>query len=95
MTAQTKPEVITFKADPALAAALRGIPNRSAFIRAALSATLAGVCPLCRGTGRLSQDQHRHWEAFTDTHSLEECRRCHALHLVCSVEGEADDAAHR
>jgi hypothetical protein len=95
MAGTGKSEIITFKADPALAEALRGIPNRSAFIRAALTATLSGVCPLCRGSGRLTADQHRHWQAFTDTHSVEECAQCHALHLVCGVEEGEEDAAHR
>lgn len=76
-------EIITFKADPSLMAALRGVGNRSDFIRSALLAALANVCPLCKGSGTLTPDQRRHWNAFAASHTVDECRDCHALHLVC------------
>ena len=48
-----KTEIVTFKADESLLVAMEGIPNRSEFIRDAVSAALESVCPLCSGTGIL------------------------------------------
>jgi len=78
-----KQEIITFKADASLAEAMRGVENRSAFIRAAILAALDNTCPLCQGAGFLSPDQKQHWEEFSEHHVLEECEECHELHLVC------------
>ena len=80
-----KQETITFKVDAGLARAMRGIPNRSEFIRAAILASLEGICPLCLGTGWLTPDQHRHWTSFSGNHAVTECSHCHALHLVCKA----------
>jgi len=80
-----KQEVVTFKVDASLAEAMRGIPNRSAFIRAAITSALDSACPLCKGTGILTPDQRKHWNAFASNHSVEECENCHAFHLVCQA----------
>ena len=84
-----KHEIVNFKADASLLAALKGMPNRSEFIRSAVLAALESTCPLCMGTGILTPHQRRHWEALTDDHSLEECNSCHEYHLVCSHQPEA------
>ncbi|MBU4277825.1 MAG: ribbon-helix-helix domain-containing protein [Proteobacteria bacterium] len=81
-----KPEVITFKADPALVAAMEGISNRSEFIRSAILAALDGVCPLCQGTGILTPEQKRHWSGFAQHHRVERCSTCDAPHLVCDAQ---------
>lgn len=78
-----KAGIITFKADDALAAALRGLPNRSEFIRGAVLSALANACPLCRGTGVFTPDQKKHWDTFAEAHAVAECDDCHAVHLVC------------
>ena len=83
-------EVIAFKVDEHLLKALKGIPNRSDFIRNALLAALESTCPVCRGTGVLSPKQKKHWGAFLENHSLEECGDCHEVHLVCH-QGEASE----
>jgi len=80
---KSKPEIITFKVDQPLLEAMKGIPNRSDFIRRAILAALDSVCPLCMGTGILSPDQKKHWESFATEHSVEECDDCHELYLVC------------
>ena len=82
---KTKTDVITFKVDAALREALKGISNRSDFIRRALVAALDNTCPLCCGTGVLSVDQQRHWESFAKSHSVEQCDDCHEIHLVCQL----------
>ena len=81
-----KSEVITFKADEALSRELKQIPNRSAFIRAAVTSALASTCPLCQGTGFLTPKQKAHWESFAQNHSVEKCRECNEMHLICSRE---------
>ncbi len=88
-----KPEVITFKADPALVKAMEGIKNRSEFIRAAILSTLDGVCPLCQGTGILTPEQKEHWKRFSQHHTVERCATCDAHHLVCQAPG-SQEAGH-
>ncbi|MFH1035662.1 MAG: ribbon-helix-helix domain-containing protein [Pseudomonadota bacterium] len=90
--AAAKPEVISFKADEALLAAMKGIPNRSEFIRNAILAALDGVCPLCQGTGILSPQQKNHWQSFARHHQVQRCHSCQALHLVCAGQDEAGPA---
>ena len=81
-----QPQMVTFKADESLIEAMDGIPNRSAFIRAAILAALDSACPLCRGTGVLSPNQKRHWEEFTRNHSMVTCHDCQERRLVCAAE---------
>jgi hypothetical protein len=89
-----KAEVITFKVDPSLADAMRGVPNRSHFIRQAILSALENACPLCGGTGVLTPDQQRHWEGFLGTtHRLETCADCEARHLVCQAAPACEDAS--
>jgi hypothetical protein len=78
-----KDEIVTFKADAELVEALRALPNRSAFIRQALRSALSETCPVCRGSGRLTATQKRHWLDFTRDHAVEECSSCAEPHLVC------------
>jgi hypothetical protein len=82
MSGRRKQEIVTFKVDHTLWEAMRGIPNRSEFIRAAVLAAMDSVCPLCKGTGILTPDQRKHWRQFAEHHSLEECQDCHAVHLL-------------
>ena len=81
-----KQEIVCFKVDESLLDALKGIPNRSEFIRSAIVSALDGVCPVCKGTGILTPKQQEHWNAFAKDHSIEECEGCHELHLVCSQQ---------
>jgi hypothetical protein len=81
---RSKMEVISFKADEALLGAMRGVSNRSEFIRSAILAALDSTCPLCSGTGTLSPNQMRHWNDLAADHSVEECTDCREVRLVCS-----------
>ena len=85
--ARAKTEVVSFKADPALLGAMRGIANRSEFIRSAILAALDSTCPLCSGTGTLTPNQMRHWNDLATDHSVEECEDCQEVRLVCSNRG--------
>lgn len=82
--ARKKEQTITLKVDTPLADALRGVPNRSRFIRDAILAALENTCPLCMGLGVLSPKQREHWDAFARSHTVRECPDCHELHLTCS-----------
>jgi len=86
---KNKDEIITFKADASLLGAMKGLPNRSEFIRTAVLAALDSVCPLCNGTGILTPNQKDHWDEFASRHAVQECSRCHETHLVCR-SGSAD-----
>ena len=85
MTERRKHEIITFKVDESLSDALRGIPNRSEFIRSAILAALDSLCPLCRGTGILTPEQRQHWDGFSEDHAIKQCADCNAYHLVCAA----------
>jgi hypothetical protein len=85
--AKKKPQkqiIVTFKADESFLGALKGVHNRSEFIRAAVLTALDSVCPLCKGTGILSPKQKDHWATFAGEHPIKECRECHELTLVCA-----------
>ena len=79
----TKAETLTLKVDPSLLEALKGVPNRSRFVRDAILAALERVCPVCSGTGVLTPHRKRHWDQFAETHVLAECPDCHEVHLTC------------
>lgn len=86
MAGRKKQEVITFKVDRTMAKAMRGVANRSEFIREAILNALDNVCPLCCGSGSMTPDQRRHWEQFSGRHSVKKCKTCRATHLVCDLE---------
>jgi len=81
---RTKPEIITFKADASLLEAMKGISNRSEFIRTSVLSALENACPLCKGTGILSPNQKNHWKELAKSHFLDDCTDCHEVQLVCS-----------
>lgn len=83
-----KQEIITFKVDGALAEALKQVPNRSEFIRAAILDALENGCPLCQGTGLLTPDQKKHWGDFLSNHTVTTCKDCNAVHLVCQADND-------
>ncbi len=85
---RSKTEVVSFKADSTLLDAMRGVANRSEFIRTAILAALDSTCPLCSGTGTLTPNQMRHWNDLATDHSVEECEDCREVRLVCSNREE-------
>jgi len=91
---RSKSEIITFKVDEALSEALKDISNRSEFIRAAVTAALGASCPLCQGTGILSPSQKEHWNRFAADHTIQKCRDCKELYLICSHAGDEPTAEH-
>jgi hypothetical protein len=87
---KVKAEVVTFKVGESLLEAMRGVPNRSEFIRAAVLAALDSTCPVCKGMGVLTPSQKEHWSAFAADHSVEECDECHEFRLVCVRAARGD-----
>ena len=85
---RSKTEVVSFKADATLLDAMRGVANRSEFIRTAILAALDSTCPLCSGAGTLTPNQMRHWNDLASDHSVEECEDCREVRLVCSNREE-------
>ena len=85
---RSKTEVVSFKADATLLDAMRGVANRSEFIRTAILAALDSTCPLCSGSGTLTPNQMRHWNDLATDHSVEECEDCREVRLVCSNREE-------
>lgn len=88
----SKHEVVTFKVDSALSEKLNKIRNRSEFIRQALLVALDNHCPLCNGSGVLTQHQKQHWDEFIKNHSFRRCDSCMEYHLTCvASENSADE----
>lgn len=87
-----KEEIISFKADGLLANKLRSVPNRSDFIRNAILSALGNACPLCGGSGRLSEGQRLHWERFAEHHGMRHCDSCEEFYISCDASGT--DPAH-
>ncbi len=85
-----KERIFTFKTDDKMADNLDDIPNKSEFIRKAVQTALEQNCPLCSGTGTLTQQQQKHLEEFFTFHSLQECDECHAVHFVCQPTKESN-----
>jgi hypothetical protein len=81
---KTKHEVVTFKADEALLDALRGVRNRSEFIRDAILVALENTCPLCQGSGILSPASKEHWDRFMQNHQIKECDECKERYIECN-----------
>jgi hypothetical protein len=90
-----KQEVITLKVDGSLLKAMKGIRNRSGFIRDAILAALHSACPLCMGAGTLTPEQKAHWDVFERTHPIRECPSCHELRLTCGRGSAAGPAARK
>ncbi len=88
MNNERKQEVITFKVDANLSKAMEDIPNRSEFIRMAILTALNNTCPLCSGRGTLTMEQQKHWENFTENHTVEKCDDCRSLYIVCDAGHE-------
>lgn len=76
-------EIVTFKIDRSMKKAMRGIKNRSEFIRSAILAALDNACPFCRGTGVLTPHRKKHWQELAGHHKVKECRECHEDVFVC------------
>ncbi len=71
-----KNEVVAFKVEPELADFLNQLPNKSAFIRKAITAQMSTACPLCSGTGQVSRWTHDHYLPLVAEWNLRNCESC-------------------
>jgi DnaJ-class molecular chaperone len=69
-------EVVTFKLDKATMQLMKGIENRSEFIRNAILGALDNMCPFCKGTGVLNVHRKKHWEQLANQHQQRVCKEC-------------------
>ena len=76
-------EVITFKIDRSLSRMMKGIENRSEFIRLAILEALQSICPFCKGTGVLTAHRKKHWDKLASEHKSHTCRECDEVVLEC------------
>jgi hypothetical protein len=71
-----KTAVVAFKVEEELADFLNKLPNKSAFIRKAISAQMSMACPLCHGTGQVSRWIHDHFLPLLQSWAGRECDSC-------------------
>ena len=69
-------EVVTFKIDKSLKQLMKGIENRSQFIRTAILNALENVCPFCKGTGVLTPHRKKHFNDLAKKHGMQMCDGC-------------------
>ena len=76
-------EVITFKVDKNLLDLMKGVSNRSEFIRAAILSALESICPFCKGSGVFTPQKKEHWDEFLKVHQMTDCKDCHEVKIEC------------
>jgi len=74
-------EAVPFNVDFALYKKIDDIPNRSDFLRNAISKELGSVCPLRADMGMLDAVQISHWDAFAANHPLASCEPCKSANI--------------
>jgi len=89
----TKQQVLTIRADNDLLEAMKGIDNRSEFVRNAILAALDNTCPFCCGSGILTPNQKKHWQDLLADHYFKDCWICHEPRLMCSRRNQGPQAA--
>src|SRR5438105_10045475 len=71
-----KTAVVAFKVEEELAEFLNKLPNKSAFIRKAISSQLGMACPLCNGKGVVPQGVHNHYVSLLPKLNHRRCDGC-------------------
>jgi hypothetical protein len=72
--------MVTFRVASDLAAALRKLPNQTAFVESALREALGRTCPMCAGSGRVAASSALRLPDFR-AHRLPRLDRAKALEL--------------
>ena len=73
---QPKTAVVAFKVEADLAEFLNKLPNKSAFIRKAISSQLGMACPLCNGRGIVPRGVHDHYASLLPKLNQSHCDDC-------------------
>lgn len=76
MTAKPKSVVVTFRVDAHLAEALERLPDKSAFIRKALTTSFHETCPACSGEGRVDCDAAAWLAGVLEREGAKRCACC-------------------
>lgn len=85
-----KTAVVAFKVEKELADLLNKLPNKSAFIRKAITAQLGMTCPLCSGKGVVPRGIHDHYAGIIRQYSQHPCDGCGTAQPV-PLAAEPDD----
>lgn len=78
---------VAFKVEADLAELLNQLPNRSEFIRKAITAQLGLTCPLCNGKAQVSGWTHESFTALLASLSMHPCSGCGDPQLVPADPG--------
>ena len=73
---QPKTAVVAFKVEAELAEFLNKLPNKSAFIRKAISSQLGMACPVCNGRGVVPRGVHDHYMTMLPKLNQSRCDGC-------------------
>jgi hypothetical protein len=76
--AKGKSVVVTFRVDEHLAEALERLPDKSAFIRKALTTSFHETCPACSGEGRVDCDAAKWLRGVLEREGARRCDCCGA-----------------
>lgn len=71
-----KTDIVAFKVEKDLADLLNKLPNKSAFIRKAITAQLGMACPLCMGKGVVPRGIHDHYVGLIKQMAAHPCDGC-------------------
>ncbi len=61
MSKSKKKDIVTFKIDDTLKEFMVDVKNRSEFIRKAILKSCEEQCPLCKGSGQFTKENHEKW----------------------------------
>ena len=78
-----KDKIITIKIDKELSDALKGVKNKSEFVRGAILKSIESKCPLCLGKGIMTAEQAKHWKKFIKDHKVKFCPDCGENYIEC------------
>ena len=92
--ARPKSVVVTFRVDAHLAEALERLPDKSAFIRNALTTTFHETCPACSGEGRLDCDAAKWLAEVLKKYGAKKCECCGAAYPPSSPGRGAATCGH-
>jgi hypothetical protein len=87
--ARAKSVVVTFRVDSHLAEALERLPDKSAFIRRALTTTFHETCPACSGEGRVDCDAAKWLAEVLKKEGARKCQCCGSAFPPASGSGRA------
>ncbi len=87
-----KTRIVAFKVEADLAQFLDKLKNKSEFIRKAILAQFSMECPLCSGSGVVSQGLHQHYKPIIESHNHRNCERCQKDETIpLTLEGVAKE----